>query len=141
MSTGSPLPLSGRVPRTAALQLLDGAQLYLWSHDDAYFQFEARRPQVVRRVLADALASAVAKVAEESSGQSISIEPAPDTLVDHLRQTVPSFELRITSRSGKRGRVRIRFGERRSPAETADFQAVGSVEYDLPTGRWVHRYH
>jgi hypothetical protein len=26
-------------------------------------------------------------------------------------------------------------------AAIADFQPIGSVEYDLPTGRWVHRYH
>ena len=128
-------------PRTAALQVLGGAQLYLWSHDDAYFQFEARRPEAVRQVYADALANAVAKVAEGAPGQSVKIEPAPDTLIDHLWQTVPSFELRIAPRSGKPGRVRVRFGERRSPAETADFQAVGSVEYDLASGRWVHRYH
>jgi hypothetical protein len=128
-------------PRTAALQLLDGAQLYLWSHDDAYFQFEARQPGAVRQVYVDALANAVAKAAEGTSGQSVRIEPAPDALIDHLWQTVPSFELRITPRSGKPGRVRVRFGERQSPAAAADFQPTGSVEYDLPTGRWVHRYH
>jgi hypothetical protein len=66
-----------RRPSTAALQLLDGAQLYLWSHDGAYFQFEARRPQVVGQVFADALANIVAKVAESTPGRSVKIEPAP----------------------------------------------------------------
>jgi hypothetical protein len=131
--------------QTAALHMLEGAHVCLWSHDNACFSFEARQPEPVRLLFAGALADAVATAVERASGRSVDVAPAPDRLVEHIWDAAPAFELRIEPRPEKPYRVRVLFGQGRAwpapPPRVADpFVPIGHADYDLPTGRWVHRY-
>ena len=132
-------------PHTPALHDLDGARLFVYSHDNVYLTVEARGPALVREVFARAIEGLVASHVERATGRTDPrVEPLPDEVIDYFWTSLPAFEIRIAEVSGKPGRVQLDFDERgagvRGLRGRSDFQPHGHLDYDLRTGDWVHRY-
>ena len=125
------------------LHLLDGARLFVSSHDNVFLTVEARDPALVRavfaRTLEDQVAAALA-AARGRPGPDIPVAPVPDEIIDYFWSTLPTFTIHIGEGPTKPGRVRVAFADSNQAHRPPTFEPVGHIDYDLRTSRWVHRY-
>jgi hypothetical protein len=130
---------------TPALHLLDGARLFIYSHDDEYLTVESRQQSFVKEVFSRALQKMAARAMDRAAGTvSAKAAEVPTEVIDHLWATVPAFEFRAALPAPTDRRVSVAFGAHdigQWPLWQRDFQPRGHLLYDRPSGVWMIRYH
>jgi hypothetical protein len=128
---------------TPVLNLLSGARFFLDSHDDDMLTVETRDHDFVRALLSRALELLMADMIVGATGLSrhrIDVPPAPTAVLDFILARCPSFGVCPVG-TKKTSRLRLAFGVADWSFPWGACQAVGHVDYDLHTDRWIHLYH
>lgn len=136
---------------TAMLHLLDGARVFMDSHDDAYLTVEGRDPSFVRTVFANALRSYAAQTIAGALHRLDPPEPVadmPDQVIDYFWTPAHGWEFRpvqIRGSGPRVERVRLGFAPTGPGLEgwigTREFVPTGHLDYNVRHRGWRLRYH
>lgn len=129
-----------------ALDLLDGAQLFVSSHDDDDFILEARDASLVQDAFSRGVGALVGELASAVQGRGRKVvAPLPAAAVEHIWSSCPAFELQVALAPGKTSRVQVEFGlHRPSPiwwSSSEEFEPVGELDYDIQHDAWSYPHH
>jgi hypothetical protein len=128
-----------------ALHFLDGARLYVGSHDGEILTVESRQRPFLQEVFSRALQAATARAIDRATGTvRTQVAEVPADVIDYLWATVPVFEFRAARPAPNDPRVSVAFGPREMgywAIGQQDFQPRGHLLYDRPSGAWIIRYH
>jgi len=128
---------------TAALHMLDGAHLFVASHDNDTLTVEARTPPFVHAAFARALQGLVSMPASPGRVRlPQNVADVPAALIEELWATVPEFDLRVVQPSGPSSRVRVALdlGDPGNHGRSKDFQPRGYLDYEMGRGAWTLRH-
>lgn len=127
---------------TAALHMLDGAHIFVASHDNDTLTVEARTPTFVHAVFTRALQALVSMPALAGRVRPPrDVADVPAALIEELWATVPEFDLRVVKPSGSSSRVRVALdmGDPGNHGWSKDFQPRGYLDYEMGRGAWTLR--